>query len=116
MHCHCHLLQLACVQAVNDTEGSKHVHRTDNPVESFFYYSPKRSENLIEVWKVLIKFSKLKIVKAVNANYAAFVVAFEKIYKQSHEPEALRISKALLKASTLSATFLLTLYFVLSTS
>ena len=25
VHCHCHLLQLACVQAANSTKGIKHV-------------------------------------------------------------------------------------------
>ena len=28
VHCHCHLLQLACVQAANETKGIKHVYTT----------------------------------------------------------------------------------------
>ena len=28
VHCHCHLLQLACVQAANRTSGIKHVYTT----------------------------------------------------------------------------------------
>ena len=28
VHCHCHLLQLACVQAANSTNGIKHVYVT----------------------------------------------------------------------------------------
>ena len=28
VHCHCHLLQLACVQAANSTPGIKHVYST----------------------------------------------------------------------------------------
>ena len=35
------------------------------------------------------------------------MITLENIYKQSHEPEALGISKALSKESTLSAIFLL---------
>jgi len=26
VHCHCHLLQLTCVQAANNTQGIKHVY------------------------------------------------------------------------------------------
>ena len=48
-----------------------------------------------------------RCVKAVKENYAAIVITLENIYEQSHEPEALGISKALSKESTLSATFLL---------
>ena len=48
-----------------------------------------------------------RCVKAVKANYAAIVITLENIYEQSHESEALGISKALSKESTLSAIFLL---------
>ena len=89
-------------------------------MEDFFHYSPKRSENLKKVQRGL-NLPKLKIVKpsdtrwlahercvkAVKANYAAIVITLGNIYEQSHEPEALGISKALSKESTLSAIFLL---------
>ena len=48
-----------------------------------------------------------RCVKAVKENYAAIVITLENIYEQSHEPEALGISKALSTESTLSAIFLL---------
>ena len=48
-----------------------------------------------------------RCVKAVKANYATIVITLGNIYEQSHEPEALGISKALSKESTLSAIFLL---------
>ena len=48
-----------------------------------------------------------RCVKAVKAYYAAIVTTLGNIYEQSHEPEALGISKALSKESTLSAIFLL---------
>ena len=35
VHCHCHLLQLACVQAANHTPGIKHVHNSNYVVEIF---------------------------------------------------------------------------------
>ena len=50
---HSHLLQLVCVQAANHTEGIKHVYITLITLGSFFRYSPKRSENLKEVQRVL---------------------------------------------------------------
>ena len=51
-------------------------------------------------------------VRAVKANYAAIVITLENIYEQSHEPEALGISKALSKESTLSAIYIYLLDFV----
>ena len=41
VHCHCHLLQLACVQAANSTPGIKHVYITLTTLCKFFQYSPK---------------------------------------------------------------------------
>ena len=46
-------------------------------------------------------------VKAVKASYSSTVLALENIYKTSHEPEALRLSKALSSHSTIAATYLL---------
>ena len=46
-------------------------------------------------------------VKIVKENYCAIVIAFNNIYEETHEPEALGISKALSKKSTISAMFLL---------
>ena len=46
VHCHCHLLQLACVQAASSTPGIKHVYITLTTLWKFFQYSPKRAECL----------------------------------------------------------------------
>ena len=43
VHCHCHLLQLACVQAANSTPGIKHVYTTLTALWKYFHYSPKRA-------------------------------------------------------------------------
>ena len=120
MHCRCHLLQLACVQAANKTNGIKHVYTTLIALWKFFHYSPKRTGNLKEVQSVLdlpeLKIVKPsdtrwlaheKCVKVVKANYAAIVVTLENIYEQTHEPEALGISKIFSRESTLSAMYLL---------
>ena len=116
VHCHCHQLQLACVQTANGTRGIEHVYVTLTTLRKFFYYSPKRAQSLKEVQKVL-DFPELKIVKpsdtcwltheryarAVKASYSAIITAPDHIYSESHEPEALGIKKALCKKSTIAA-------------
>ena len=37
VHCHCHQLQLACVQAANATAGIKHVYVTLTTLWKFFH-------------------------------------------------------------------------------
>ena len=46
-------------------------------------------------------------VKAVKESYSALVCAFDNIYEESHEPEALGLSKNLCKLSTIAAIHLL---------
>ena len=53
VHCHCHLLQLACVQAANSTNGIKHAYVTLTTLRKFFDYSLKRAESLKMVQQVL---------------------------------------------------------------
>ena len=48
-----------------------------------------------------------RCVKAVKENYIAIVLALNNIYEETHEPEAVGISKALSTKSTISAIFLL---------
>ena len=110
VHCHCHLLQLACVQAANVTTGIKHVYVTLTALWKVFHYSPKRAQSLKEIQKVL-DLPELKIikpsdtswlaqercVKAVKASYSAIVTALDHIYQDSHEPEVVGIMKALCK-------------------
>lgn len=120
VHCHCHMLQLACVQAANSTPGIKHVYTTLTTLWKFFHYSPKRNESLKENQRVL-DMPEMKIVKpsdtrwlahercvkAVKASYSAIVVALNSIYCTTHEPEALGLAKALSKHSTVAAIFML---------
>ena len=51
VHCRCHVLQLASVQAANATPGIKHVYTTLMTLWKFFHYSPKRAESLKEIQK-----------------------------------------------------------------
>ena len=120
MHCHCHLLQLACIQAANQTPGIEHVYATVSSLWKYFHYSPKRSQSLKEIQSVL-NLPELKIIKpsdtrwlshersikAIKASYNALVTTLETIYHESHLPEALGLSKALMKKSTICAIFLL---------
>ena len=107
VHCHCHLLQLACVQAANNTNGIKHVYTTLTTLWKFYHYSPKRAETLKDVQTVLdlpelkvIKpsdtrwLARERCVKSVKRNYSAIVISLNNmyIYEVSHEPEALGLS------------------------
>ena len=108
VHCRCLVLQIASVQAANATPGIKYVYTTLMTLWKFFHYSPKCTESLKEIRKVL-NLPELKIVKmsdprwlahvhcvkAVKASYNSLVVALENVYETSHEPEALGLSKAL---------------------
>ena len=120
LHCHCHLLQLACVQSANKTPGIAHVYRTLTTLWKHFHNSPKQAECLKEVQSVLelpemkvIKpsdtrwLSHERCVKAVKASYSAIVITIDQIYETTHEPEALRIHGALCKLSTIAAIYLL---------
>lgn len=120
VHCRCHMLQLAYVQAANEISGTKQVYVTLTSSWKSFHYSPKRAESLREVQCVL-DMPELKVikpsdtqwlahercVKGVKASYVAIVAALENIHETSHEPETLGLSKALSKWKTTAAIFLL---------
>ena len=97
VHCHCHLLQLACVQVANSTNGIKHVYVTLTVLWKFFHYSPKRAESLKMVLQVLhlpeLRIAKPsdtrwlaheRCVKAVKASYGAIVTALNDIHQNTH--------------------------------
>ena len=46
-----------------------------------------------------------RYVRAVKASYGAIVIAFDDTHENTHEPEALRLSKALNKQSTVAAIY-----------
>ena len=120
VHCRCHVLQLASLQAANATPGIKQVYTTLMMLWKFLHYSPKCAASLKEIQKVL-HLPELKIVKPsetrwlahkrcvkpVKASYSSIVLALENIYETSHEPEALGLSKALSSHSTTAAMYLL---------
>ena len=61
VHCRCHILQLASVQAANATPGIKHVYTTLMMLWKFFHYPLKRAESINEIQKIL-NLPELKIV------------------------------------------------------
>ena len=87
VHCHCLLLQLACVQAANSTAGIKHVYVSLMALWKYFHYSLKRAKSL-KVVQIVLDLPELKIakpsdrrwlvhercIKAVKASYAAIVL------------------------------------------
>ena len=102
--------------------GISHVYVTLTTLWKFFYYSPKQAACFKAVQQVL-DLPELKIInpsdtqwlphercgKAMKANFSTIVTTLDSIYEQTHEPEALGISKALCKFSTISAIFFLIL-------
>ena len=96
------------------------MYTTRTTLWKFFYHSPKRCEHLKEVQKEL-DLPELKITKpsdtrwlahercvsAVKKCYGAIVTTLKQIYEESHEPEALGLSKILTRPSTLFTIYLL---------
>ena len=70
VHCRCHVLQLASVQAANTTPGIKHVYTNLMTLWKFFHYSPERAESLKEIQKVL-DLPEFKIVKLSDTRWLA---------------------------------------------
>ena len=62
---HCHLLQLACMQAANSTTGIKHVYTTLTTPWKYFHYSPNRSESLKDIQHVL-NLPEMKVINPSN--------------------------------------------------
>ena len=70
VHCHCHMLQLACIQAANHTPGIEHVYKTLMTWWKFFHYSPKRAEHQKSVQQVL-DLPELKVTKSSDTHWLA---------------------------------------------
>ena len=70
VHCHCHLLQLVCVQPANNTDGIKHVFTTLTTLSKYFHYSPKRAESLKAIQSVL-DLPEMKVINPSNTSWLA---------------------------------------------
>ena len=119
VHCHCHMLQLACVQAANSTAGIKHVYIMLTTLWKYFHFSPKRAQSLKEIQDILLPELKVlkpsdarwlaheQCVRSVKASYTALIVTLDNNYQNFHEPEALGLHKVLSKFSSIAALYLL---------
>ena len=110
VHCRCHVLQLASVQAANAIPGIKHVYTTLMTLWKFFH-TPKHAESLKETQKVL-NLLELKIVKqsdthwlahercvkAVKASYSSIVLALENIYETSRALQTKHLDLSLISS------------------
>ena len=120
VHYHCHLLQLACVQAANSTNGTKHVYVMLTALWKFFHDSLKRAQSLKLVQQVPNP-PELKVAKPSDTrwlahercvdgdktSYGATATALTNIHKSTHNPESPGLSKALFKQSTVAAIYML---------
>ena len=68
VHCHCHALQLACMQAANSTTVINHVYTTTTLWK--FFHSPKRAESWKEIQHVLYLL-EMKVIKPSDTRWLA---------------------------------------------
>ena len=108
IHCACHRLQLASMQAANSIPEIKKMFGTMGSIWKLFFYSPKKAENLKEVQSVL-KLPELKIVKlsdtrwlshercvrAIYRELPALIITLQQLYQSSGNAEAYGLSTLL---------------------
>ena len=102
-----------CFKSADVTSGIKYVYMyiTLATLWKFLHYTPKRPEDCYAVRYLLA--GTWTLVKAVKASCSAIVNALNNIYEQTHEPEALGISRALCKPSTVHMSEMYLLDYVL---
>ena len=108
IHCSCHRLQLASIQAAESVGAIKRMFGTMTSWWKLFHYSPKKAETLKHVQSVL-SLPELKIVKpsdtrwlsherciqAIVKELSALVVTLNHIYDECGDAEAYGLSLAL---------------------
>ena len=108
IHCACHRLQLASMQAANSVPEIKKMFGTMGNIWKLFFYSPKKAESLKAVQSVL-KLPELKIVKpsdtrwlshercvwAIYRELPALIITLQQLYETSGDAEAYGIGALL---------------------
>ena len=120
VHCLCHLLQLAAVNAAGEHAEVKRVLGTLLPIWKAFHYSPNKAENLKEIQAELqcpeVKMQKPsdtrwlareRAVRAVRLCLPALVSTFEEIYDETGDPEAHGIAILSTKYKSLVCIYML---------
>ena len=93
VHCHCHLLQLACVQAANSTSGIKHVYTTLTTLWKYFHYSPKQAQSRREIQQVL-NMPELKVIKLSDTRWLSHERCV-KVVKENSEANSMYTQQSL---------------------
>ena len=110
LHCACHRLQLASMQAAEGVKEIKGLFGMMTNIWKLFYNSPKKAEKLVEI-QAILHLPQLKIVKpsdtrwlshercirAIKKELPALIVTLQQLYESSGDAEAFGI--ALLLAS-----------------
>ena len=104
IHCACHRLQLASMQAANSVLEIK-MSGTMRNIWKLFFYSPKKAESLKDVQSVL-KLPELKIMKprwlshecciwAIYRELPVLIITLQQLYETSGDAEAYGLSSLL---------------------
>ena len=120
VHCRCHQLQLATLNAADEHREVKGVVGTLLTIWKAFYYSPKKAEKLAEIQAVLnapelkmVKpsdtcwLSRERAVRAVRRSLPALVTTFEEIYNEKGDAETHGIATLLTKYNTVACIYML---------
>ena len=81
IHCACHRLQLARMQAANSVSEVKMMFGTMGNIWKLFFYSPKKADSLNEVQSVL-KLPELKILKPSDTRWLSHERCVRAIYRE----------------------------------
>ena len=119
IHCSCHRLQLASIQAAESVDTIK-MFGTMESLWNIFYYSPKKAEALKDVQNVL-GLPELKVVKpsstrwlsyercirAIRKELASLIITLDNLYENSGDADAYGLSLVLSSYSGIATIFLL---------
>jgi len=120
VHCACHRLQLASVQAAGDVPEIKRIFGMMKNIWKMFYYSSKKAQALKEV-QAALKLPELKVVKpsdtrwlshercirAIRKELPALITTLQQLYKTSGDAEAFGLSALLASFVGVASIFLL---------
>ena len=120
VHCRCHQLQLASVNAAKEHVEVKRVIGTLLTIWKAFHYSPKKAEKLTEIQAELNSpelkmlkpsdtrwLARERAVRAVRRSLPALVATFEEIYEETGDAEAHGIATLLTKYNTVACIYML---------
>ena len=121
VHCRCHQLQLAAVNAAEEHVQVKRVLGTLLTIWKAFHYSPKKAAKLAEIQAELDESPEIKILKpsdtrwlareravrAVRRSLPALVNTFEEIYDETGDAEAHGIATLMTKYNTVACIYML---------